>query len=44
MGEICEEVKKGEMPPVYYLPMHPETKVKPAEVSAICAAPVAWIR
>lgn len=41
LGEICDEVKKGKMPPAYYLPMHPETKVKPAEVSAICAAPVA---
>ena len=41
MGEICDEVKKGEMPPRYYLPMHPETRVAPAEVSAICSAPVA---
>ena len=44
LGEICTEVKKGEMPPLYYLPMHPETKVTAAEVSAICAAPVAQAR
>ena len=44
LGEICEEVKKGEMPPRYYLPMHPETKVTAAEVSAICSAPVAQAR
>lgn len=41
MGEVCDEVKKGGMPPIYYLPLHPETKVAPAEVSAVCAAPVA---
>ena len=44
MGEICKEVKKGEMPPWYYIPMHPGTKVTPAEVSAICSAPVAQAR
>ncbi len=41
LGEICKEVMKGEMPPWYYFPMHPGTKVTPAEVSAICSAPVA---
>jgi hypothetical protein len=44
LGEICEEVKKGDMPPVYYLPMHPQSKVTQAEVSAICRAPVAEAR
>lgn len=41
MGEICDEVRKGGMPPRYYVPLHPETKLVPAEVSTICAAPVA---
>ena len=44
LGKICAEVKKGEMPPWYYLPMHPDTKVTPAEVLAICSAPVAQAR
>lgn len=44
LGEICEEVRKGDMPPIYYLPMHPQSKVTPAEVSAICRAPVAEAR
>jgi cytochrome c551/c552 len=44
LGKMCEEVKKGEMPPWYYLPMHPDTKVTPAEVSAICSAAVAQAR
>ena len=38
LGEICTEVKKGEMPPRYYLPMHPDAKVTPAEVAAICSS------
>jgi hypothetical protein len=41
MGEICEQVKKGDMPPWYYRPMHPEAKVTPSEASALCAVPVA---
>lgn len=41
MGEICDEVKKGGMPPPYYVPLHPEAKLVPAEVSALCAMPVA---
>lgn len=44
LGAICEEVKKGEMPPLYYLPMHPDAKLTAAEVSAICSAPVAQAR
>lgn len=43
LGEICEEVKKGEMPPAYYIPMHPEAKITATEVSAICAVPVATL-
>ena len=44
MGEICEEVKKGGMPPRYYVPMHPDARVTPNEVNAICAVPVAAVR
>ena len=44
LGEICKEVKSGGMPPLYYIQIHPETKVTPAEVSAICSAPVAQAR
>lgn len=44
MGEICKEIKTGEMPPVYYLPMHLEAKVTPEEVSVICSATVAQLR
>jgi hypothetical protein len=41
LAEICEEVRKGDMPPAYYVPMHPETKLNPEEVTSICAVPVA---
>lgn len=44
LGEMCKEVKKGEMPPWYYVPMHPGARVTPEEVSAICSAPVAQAR
>ena len=44
LREICKEVKSGGMPPLYYIPIHPETKVTPAEVSAICSAPGAQAR
>ncbi len=44
MGEICEEVRKGEMPPRYYVPMHPEAKVTSPDVKAICAVPFAALR
>ena len=44
LGEIYKEVKNGGMPPAYYVPIHPETKVTPAEVSTICSASVAQAR
>jgi cytochrome c5 len=44
MGEVCEEVRKGGMPPRYYVPMHPETRVTPQEVNAICAVPISALR
>ena len=42
--EICKEVKGGEMPPWYYVPMHPGTRVTPEEASAICSASAAQAR
>ncbi len=44
LGEMCGEVTKGDMPPLYYLPMHPVARVTPREVSAICSVPVAQAR
>ncbi len=33
---ICDEVKHGDMPPWYYLPMHPAAKLSDADRTAIC--------
>ena len=37
LGEICEQVGRGEMPLWYYRPMHPGAKLSAADTSAICA-------
>ncbi len=39
MTEVCDDVTKGEMPPWYYLPMHPETKLAPQDVRVLCSWP-----
>lgn len=44
LGEICEEMKEGKMPPPYYTPMHPESKLSPAEVAAVCSVPAAQLQ
>lgn len=44
LGEICQEITEGGMPPAYYRPLHPETKVTPAEASAVCAVSAAMER
>jgi cytochrome c551/c552 len=31
LKEIAKEVEKGGMPPFYYLPLHPDAKLTPAE-------------
>ena len=31
LKEIAKEVEKGGMPPFYYLPLHPDAKLSPAE-------------
>ena len=33
---MCEEVAKGEMPPVYYRPLHPGAKLSAEEVRTLC--------
>ena len=37
LKEICDQVKEGEMPLSYYLPMHPNAKLSDADKAAICA-------
>ncbi len=39
MSEACIEVKRGDMPLWYYLPAHPEAKLSPDDVSALCSWP-----
>ena len=39
MTEVCGEVTKGEMPPAYYRPMHPEARLQVEDVRALCAWP-----
>lgn len=34
----CEEVRKGEMPPSAYTPLHPEAKLTPKDVETLCSA------
>jgi hypothetical protein len=36
LGQICEEVKGGDMPLWYYTPMHPGTKLSTADRQALC--------
>ena len=36
-GHVIEEIKSGDMPPWFYLPMHPEAKLTDAEKSALIA-------
>ena len=34
-GDVIKEIKSGDMPPWFYLPMHPEAKLTDAEKSAL---------
>ena len=36
-GHVVEEIKTGDMPPWFYLPMHPEAKLTDAEKAALMA-------
>jgi hypothetical protein len=37
LGDMCDEVKAGEMPLWYYRLMHPEAKLSGEDVTAVCA-------
>lgn len=37
LKNICDQVKEGDMPLWYYLPMHPKAKLTDADKAAICA-------
>jgi hypothetical protein len=37
LQELCDQVKKGEMPMWIYTVMHPDSKLQPGEVEALCA-------
>ena len=37
LNEMCEQVRRGEMPMWYYLTLHPTAKLTETEVSTICA-------
>lgn len=36
-GHVVEEIQTGDMPPWFYLPMHPEAKLTDAEKAALIA-------
>ena len=40
LGDVCDEVKEGDMPLWYYRPMHPASKLSATDKSAICG----WTR
>jgi hypothetical protein len=40
LDEMCEELTSGAMPPEIYTLMHPEAKVTPSEVQALCG----WVK
>lgn len=42
--DLCEQVKKGEMPLRTYTLLHPQAKLSGPEVAALCALPVAQTR
>ena len=34
--EMCRQVRDGDMPPWYYVPLHPQARLTPADITAIC--------
>lgn len=34
---ICDAAAKGDMPPKYYTPMHPQARLKEPDVAALCS-------
>jgi len=39
MTRVCNEVTKGDMPPAYYRPLHPEARLNIEDVRALCSWP-----
>jgi hypothetical protein len=39
MNRVCSEVRKGEMPPSYYRPLHSDARLASEDVQALCAWP-----
>jgi hypothetical protein len=37
-GQVCSEVRTGEMPPEIYVMMHPDAKLSAADIAALCAS------
>lgn len=37
MAGVCEEARKGDMPPRYYLPLHRQARLSSSDVSTLCA-------
>ena len=37
LEQVCEEVKQGDMPPWYYVPMHPDAKLRQGDLETLCA-------
>jgi Haem-binding domain len=37
LQQTCQEVKEGDMPPWYYVPLHPDGRLSPADEQRICA-------
>jgi hypothetical protein len=37
LNAICQEVSEGDMPPWYYLPLHPAAKLSAEDKQAVCA-------
>ena len=35
--EMCQEVRDQKMPPWYYLPLHPASKLSQTEITTLCA-------
>lgn len=41
LQQTCEEVKEGGMPPWYYVPLHPESRLSDADRQKVCAWAIA---
>lgn len=39
LRDVCEQVRQGEMPPLYYVPLHRAARLSQREIDALC---VGW--